>query len=80
MDAQSFNNMSPKILDFGKIKKPRKILLNPQTFLFLFYIVQRGDAHRWSHNEKLKQSPNSLHQYISYLYFLLGLLNNCKNT
>jgi len=31
-------------LSFFNVKMREKILLNPRTFLFLFYIVQRADA------------------------------------
>ena len=48
MDAQNFKKIVSKNKKFGKIlKNPRKNNMNLGIFcfLFLFYIVQRKDAH-----------------------------------
>ena len=44
--SQNYKKFVSKVFDFIKILKIQvKILSNPRTFLSLFYVVQRKDAH-----------------------------------
>ena len=43
MNGQNYKNVCPK---FFFLKIHEQILLYPRTFLLLFYIEQREDAHR----------------------------------
>ena len=45
MDAQNYKNCVQKFVILLNFENARKKLLNPQTFLLLFYFVQREDAH-----------------------------------
>ena len=41
MNAQNYKNVCPTVFDCGKILKicDKKIISNPRTFLFLFYVL-----------------------------------------
>jgi len=62
MDAQNYKkNCVDKFLNLVKFWKcVKKYILNPRTFLLLFYIVQKEDAHRRATKVEIEDSRSAL--------------------
>ena len=50
--AQNYKNWGPQVFEFCKIMKnaQKNIMLKPQPFFVFVLVVQREDAHKWSHS------------------------------